>query len=139
KRNITLLIFGTGPNDKLKSSIPFKTKFMGYISDDYTTNLVYNASDVFVAPSLADNLPTTIIESMCCGTAVVGFNIGGIPDMIKHKENGYLANYKDAEDLAVGIEFCLENGVKGKLFPQFRKEKIIQGHFDLFSHFKNIG
>jgi glycosyltransferase involved in cell wall biosynthesis len=137
-QEIVVLVFGSGPSEELKNAIPFKTKFMGYITDDYTTNLIYNASDVFVAPSLADNLPTTIIESMRCGTAVVGFEVGGIPDMIKHQENGYLAEYKNSEDLARGIEFCMNNDIKGQLSAQFDNDRIIQQHLDLFAYIKNL-
>ena len=76
-----------------------------------TQHLVYNASDIFIVPSLADNQPTTVMESLCCGTPGCWFDVGGIPDMIKHKENGYLAKYRDAEDIANGIKFCLENKI----------------------------
>lgn len=134
EHEISVLVFGSDPDENLKQSIPFQAKFMGYIKDDYTTNLVYNATDVFVAPSLADNLPTTILESMFCGTAVVGFDVGGIPDMIIHKENGFLARYKDADDLATGIDYCLSAGLKGWLPSQFKKEQIIQNHLDLFAY-----
>lgn len=132
-KNIGVLVFGNASSQDLINEIPFHSKFMGYIRDDYTTNLIYNAADVFVAPSLADNLPTTIIESMCCGTPVVGFRTGGIPDMIEHKSNGYLADYKDAADFSKGIEYCIANGLKGKLLPQFDKTAILEKHKDLFS------
>ena len=66
----------------------------------------YSCADLFVIPSLEDNLPNTIMESMACGTPCVGFEIGGIPEMIDHRVNGYVANYKDAGDLA--NVFCLE-------------------------------
>jgi len=72
---------------------------------------------------------------MCCGTPVVGFNIGGIPDIIKHKENGYLAKYKDAEDLANGITFCRENDIKGFLLQDFDTSRIIKRHMELFDSF----
>jgi len=84
-----------------------------------------------LTPSLADNFPTTILESQACGTPVVGFNVGGIPDMIKHKENGYLAIYKDAQDLAEGIMFCLDNKIKGSLLPELEKSVLIKKHIDL--------
>lgn len=129
---IKVLVFGSGPNKEIEDAIPFDSKFMGYIADDYTTNLVYNASDVFIVPSLADNFPTTILESMSCGTAVVGFNTGGIPEMIAHRENGYLANYKDEEDLAAGIKFCIENKIKGNLLPRFTTQQIVDQHFQLY-------
>ncbi|WP_339923352.1 glycosyltransferase [uncultured Cyclobacterium sp.] len=129
--NICLLIFGSGPNKEIQESIPFPCEFMGFIRDDYTTNLVYNASDVFVAPSLADNLPTTILESLACGTPVVGFDVGGIPDMIDHLKNGYLAKYKDEKDLSIGLKYCLSNKLEGYLLPEFQKSEIVNQHLAL--------
>ena len=132
-KNVTILIFGSAHNKKIADEIPFKTYFMGRLSDDYSINLAYNAADVFVVPSLADNQPTTVVESMCCGTAVVGFNIGGIPDMISHRENGYLAKYLDAEDIANGIKFCIENKIKGKLLPVFERDTVVSKHIELIN------
>jgi len=131
--NISVLIFGSGYNKQIADTIPFKTKFMGYLRDDYSISLAYNATDVFVAPSLADNQPTTVVESMCCGTAVVGFDVGGIPDMIAHKENGYLAEYKNADDIANGIKFCITNKIKGKMLPVFEKSEVVKKHIELMN------
>ncbi|WP_421800281.1 glycosyltransferase [Haliscomenobacter sp.] len=103
----SVLIFGTGDDPKISEAIPFPIRFMGQLKDEYTLAVLYNAADVFIAPSLADNLPYTIFESLACGTPVVAFNTGGIPDLIQHEINGYLATYKDAEDLSRGIHFCL--------------------------------
>ena len=69
---------------------------------------LYNAADVLVTPSLQENLPNTIMEALSCGIPCVGFDIGGIPEMIDHKSNGYVAEYKSAEDLARGIRWVLE-------------------------------
>lgn len=135
-KDLTVLIFGGGYNKDIADSIPFKTRFMGFLKDEYSTVLVYNAIDVFVTPSLADNLPTTVLECQSCGTPVVGFDVGGIPDMIVHKKNGYLARYRDAEDLAEGIKFCLESKIRGKLLPEFEKTNILKTHFDLINSVK---
>jgi glycosyltransferase involved in cell wall biosynthesis len=132
QENITVLVFGGGFNSKIAEQIPFTTRFMGFLKDEYSTVLIYNSTDVFVTPSLADNFPTTVLESLACGTSVVGFNIGGIPDMIQHKENGYLAEYKNADDLAAGIKYCIENNVKGKLHQDFQASRLIKKHLDLF-------
>ncbi len=136
--NITILIFGKGYNKKIAESVPFKIKFMGFLRDEYSTILAYNAADVFIAPSLADNLPTTVLESLSCGTPVVGFDVGGIPDMIKNKENGYLAQYRDANDIYEGIKFCLENKLIGYTLPQFDETFIINEHLDLHKKVKNV-
>lgn len=128
---ISVLIFGRGSNSQIKEKIPFTTRFTGFLKDEYSLVMLYNAADVFVTPSLADNLPTTILESLSCGTPVVGFNIGGIPELIEHKSNGYIARYKDSEDLAEGIRFCLESNMEGKLLPQFLKRTVLSKYQDL--------
>jgi len=132
-RKISILIFGSQYNKKIADAIPFKVRFMGYLSDEYSMSLVYNAADVFIAPSIAETFGFVILESLCCGTPVVAFEVGGIPDLIKHKENGYLAKYKDAEDIANGIKFCLENNIKGKILPIFEKSNIIRKHLELIN------
>ncbi len=131
--NISILLFGSGFNKKIEKELPFKSIFTGYLGDELSTSVVYNASDVFVTPSLADNQPTTVMESLCCGTPVVGFEVGGIPDMISHKENGYLARYKDADDLADGIRFCLKNKIQAKILPFFETDNILKRHLDLIN------
>lgn len=78
-----------------------------YIYDKKEMARLYASVDAFVLPSLSENLPNTIMEAMACGTPCVGFNVGGIPEMIDHKQNGYVAKYKDAKDLAEGIKYVL--------------------------------
>ncbi|WP_417197995.1 glycosyltransferase [Bizionia sp.] len=63
---------------------------LGSIYDERLMSMAYSAADVFVIPSLMDNLPNTVLESLMCGTPVIGFPIGGIPDMIQDGENGLL-------------------------------------------------
>lgn len=135
-KNISVVVFGSGSNKKIAEEIPFKTKFMGYLMDEYSTAMVYNAADVFIVPSIADNQPTTVQESLSCGTPVVGFKVGGIPDMISHKENGYLAAYKSAEDIATGIKYCLQNKLKGYTLPGFKPADVVQKHIELFEEIK---
>jgi glycosyltransferase involved in cell wall biosynthesis len=134
--DIVVLLFGSSYNKKVADSIPFETKFAGYLQDEYSLAVVYNAANVFVAPSLADNLPTTILESLNCGTPVVSFEVGGIPDMISHKENGYLAKYKDAADIAAGIQYCIQNQIKGYALPEFVPANVLQKHLDLYNSLK---
>jgi glycosyltransferase involved in cell wall biosynthesis len=82
---------------------------LGYVSDEKTIVNIYNSADVFVLPSLEDNLPNTIMEAMACGVPCVGFNVGGIPEMIDHLHNGYVADYKNAADFANGISWALDD------------------------------
>lgn len=76
--------------------------------DEVGLRLLYSAADTFVTPAVEDNLPNTVLESLAAGTPVVGFDIGGVGDMVDHKTNGYLAESKDAADLAAGIQTVLE-------------------------------
>lgn len=88
---------------------------LGYVSDTQQIVDVYNAIDVFVLPSLSDNLPNTIMEAMACGVPCVGFEVGGIPEMIDHEHNGYVVKMKDSADLAYGINWVLNVADYGKL------------------------
>jgi len=88
---------------------------LGYLSDDDSITAAYNAADVFVIPSLEDNLPNTIMEALACGVPCVGFKVGGIPEMIDHGKNGFVAEYKNSDSLAEGIDFVLGSGDYGSL------------------------
>ncbi len=106
KDELQLVVFGKGDEGFLKD-IGIDYVQLGSVPFD-SMKEVYALSDAFVIPSLEDNLPNTIMESMSCECPVVAFATGGIPEMIDHKVNGYLAKYKDAEDLAAGIEWVIQ-------------------------------
>lgn len=94
-------------SETIESSLPFPVYAVDYVSDERSMVEIYNAVDLYVTPSLQDNLPNTIVEAMACGVPCVGFHVGGIPEMIDHERNGYVARYKDAEDFANGIIWAL--------------------------------
>lgn len=102
------LVFGTH-NQSISSEIKIKTRYTGYLKDDYSLVAVYNAADVFISPSLADNYPNVILEAMACGLPCIGFNVGGIPDLIQHQETGYVSKYKDTNDLVKGINWIFQS------------------------------
>ncbi|MDR1896948.1 MAG: glycosyltransferase family 4 protein [Prevotellaceae bacterium] len=104
---IEIVFLGGKIDENMQYVIPLKINVLGYLKTNVDISTVYAACDVFVTPSLEDNLPNTIMEAMSCGTPCVGFNTGGIPEMIGHKVNGYVAEYKSAKDLATGINWCL--------------------------------
>lgn len=76
---------------------------LGYIQNDRLLSNIYSAADVFVIPSLQDNLPNTVLEAMACGTPVVGFDVGGIPEMVQHGRTGLLVQPNDAAQLGDAI------------------------------------
>ena len=80
---------------------------LGYVTNPRQMATIYNAVDLFCIPSLQENLPNTIMEAKASGVPTVGFDVGGIPQMIDHLHDGYLAKAKDAADLARGIEWTL--------------------------------
>lgn len=96
-----------GHSEEVTETLPFQAFPLGYVNDERRIVDVYNAADVFVLPSLSENLPNTIMEAMACGVPCVGFKVGGIPEMIDHQKNGYVAAYRDAEDLARGLHWVL--------------------------------
>lgn len=106
-QDMELVVFGQVKDD-IRGLFPVLIHSMGYLSDESKIATLYNAVDMFITSSLEENLPNTIMESMACGTPCVGFATGGIPEMIDHRVNGYIANYKDANDLANGIQWVLE-------------------------------
>lgn len=104
-----------GHSEEMESQLALPVYAQGYVNDERTMVQIYNAVDVFVLPSLQDNLPNTIMEAMACGTPCVGFRTGGIPEMIDHRINGYVASYKDVEDLAAGIYWVLREADRDEL------------------------
>ena len=101
-----IVILG-GHAEEVADQLSFETYPLGYVNDEHRIVDIYNAVDVFVLPSLSENLPNTIMEAMACGVPCVGFRVGGIPEEIDHKQNGYVADYRSAEDLAWGIRWIL--------------------------------
>ncbi|NGN44172.1 glycosyltransferase [Mesorhizobium sp. CGMCC 1.15528] len=79
---------------KLPSAVEHRS--LGTIRDDREMAAAYAAADITILPSLQDNLPNTMLESMACGTPVVGFNTGGVPDFVLPGQTGALASAGDA-------------------------------------------
>jgi len=102
KDECVLAILGAKP-ENLPEDIQIPAYHLGYISDTQKIVSAYNAADIFVLPSLEDNLPNTIMEALACGLPCAAFKTGGIPEMIDNGKNGYTAQYKDSQDLAKGI------------------------------------
>lgn len=103
-----VIIFGASESSKALHAC-FPIHYAGQVSNDQDLTALYAAADVFVAPSLQDNLPNTVMEALACGTPCVAFGIGGMPDMIEHQKNGYLAKSYNPNDLAEGIAWVLRD------------------------------
>jgi glycosyltransferase involved in cell wall biosynthesis len=101
--DLVFLVFGAKESPELEK-VPFKVVNLGFIREKSELAKYYAASTAFVLPSLEDNLPNTVLESLACGTPVVAFNIGGISDMIDHEQNGLLVEETDTKKLADALE-----------------------------------
>lgn len=136
---IELIVFGNRNTVDLPD-FPVKVTFLGRIESEEKLAQCYRAADVFLAPSLEDNLPYTVMESMACGTPVVAFSTGGIPDMVSHQLNGYLAEYRSAEDLAAGMVWIykhpdrktLNQNARRTIDERFSEDVIAGQHVQLY-------
>ena len=111
---------------------------VGYVSDEAQMAALYASADVFVTPSLEDNLPNTIAEAMSCGTPCVGFRTGGVPEMIGHKRGGYVAQLRDVEDLSRGIHFVLSHPELRTMAAErarecYDEDRIVQAYLKLYN------
>ena len=108
-----LMTFGKVHEGITKINSKYRSIHAGSIYDEMMLSKIYSAADVFVLPSLEDNLPITVLKSIACGTPVVGFNIGGIPDMVKHHQTGFLVKPFDIKDLIQGINWIISADERG--------------------------
>ena len=122
-KQLGVVILGKESN-LYESLFPFPIYSMNYVNSEKELADIYNAVDLYVTPSLQDNLPNTIMEAMACGIPCVGFNVGGIPEMIDHLHNGYVADYKSAEDFANGIHWALSKGEYASLSQEAHRKVL---------------
>lgn len=119
-----LVIFGSNAPEN-GDDFAQKSHYLGLLHDDVALRVLYSAADVMVVPSLQENLSNAIMESLACGTPVIGFDIGGNSDLIDHKGNGYLVKPYDAEDLAEGINWVLDHSAPSGLSINSRKKVLV--------------
>ena len=137
----TEIVVVGGEVESIRHKVPFNIFPVRYVSDPHKMVQLYNAVDLYVTPSLQDNLPNTIMESMACGTPCVGFNVGGIPEMIDHQENGYVAAYKDAQDFANGIlwslgadQGTLSRQARNKVVTTYSENAVARKYIDIYEN-----
>ncbi|MGE5363774.1 MAG: glycosyltransferase family 4 protein [Bacteroidota bacterium] len=124
KDSAELMVLGTSDPGTL-SDLPVRVNPLGRLYGDELIAACYNAADIFVAPSLEDNLPNTVMEALACGVPAAAFNIGGMPDMIEHNSNGFLASPYSASDLAGGIYSIVSDRQRLTSFAANAREKVL--------------
>ena len=138
-KKIELVVFGHDkPNYQIHFDFPIH--YTGQLNNDVELQTVYSATDLTIVPSRQDNLPNIVIEAQACGSPVVAFDIGGLPDIIQHKKTGYLAKPFNTEDLANGISTILINNKFGEfnkystenISLNFNEKKIAQSYLNIY-------
>jgi glycosyltransferase involved in cell wall biosynthesis len=104
---IRVLLFGELSRDIQELGIPYTS--LGHTKDDSLLALAYSAADLFILPSLEDNLPNTMLEALSCETPIVAFRTGGMPDMVIPGRTGWLAGFAKPSSLAENILEAYEN------------------------------
>lgn len=136
---IEILLFGKS-YDNMDNVFPFKTRHAGMVQKEEQMVDLYSVADVYVNPSLQESFGFTVLESMLCGTPVVGFGIGAFTEIINHKENGYLALTKSTEDLAEGMKWIFTSAdtdmvserARTSVLERFPEEDAATAHISLY-------
>jgi glycosyltransferase involved in cell wall biosynthesis len=130
--NTKIILFGATENKQLSDNINIPVVFMGDVSDEYTMNLLYNASDLLLMTSVAENAPLVIQECKPSGTPIVAFNVGGIPEMINNKDDGFVFDINDLDGMALkAIELLLSNKSGNNLLDSNFNDNVITEHLKL--------
>ncbi|BAY74469.1 group 1 glycosyl transferase [Nostoc linckia NIES-25] len=108
KSETVLLILGKA-GDRFAELVGIPTLKLEYVSSDRLKSIAYSAADLFIFPTRADNLPLVLQESMACGTPMVSFKVGGVPELVRPGITGYLAQLEDTQDFCNGIVELLED------------------------------
>jgi glycosyltransferase involved in cell wall biosynthesis len=114
-----------------------------YITNESMLAELYALSDLLIYPSWSDNFPLVILEAMACGTPVIGSNVGGIPEIIQDKFNGYLiSDYKNHEKYVEKIKTymslnteeknALSNNTRDNIVSNYRLEKMYEKYNQLY-------
>ncbi len=139
--NVLFLMVGTSHiHQENMMSVP-------YIADESHMAQCYSAADILIYPSIADNCPLTVLEAQACGLPVAAFATGGIPELVKHKETGYIALYKDTADLIAGIDYLItltpdhlehmRSEAISHIQNNFTLQKMTQAYLDLYNALSN--
>ena len=105
---VELLILGTN-NSGIGTYQGYPVRYLEPTFNIKALRMYYSMADITIVPSVQENLSNVIMESLACGTPVIGFDIGGNRDLIVHKMNGYLVTPYNAKDMANGVAFLLDN------------------------------
>jgi glycosyltransferase involved in cell wall biosynthesis len=105
---------------------PCPVHWLGPVRDDRVLVLAYSAADAMVVPSRQDNLPNTALEAQACGTPVVAFDVGGLPDIVVHGETGWLAPAFDTAALAEGVRWAIGDAERARRLSEAARRRALE-------------
>ncbi len=123
KTSLAVVVFGSEQAPK-PGSIPCRVIHLGRLGHHEQLRRVYGAADVFVCPSVQENLPNMVMEAAACGVPVAAFDTGGLPDLIEHKVTGVLTTCGDADALADGVAWLLRDTDRRRTIGECARKKI---------------
>ena len=127
--NLALVTFGpTQPLNDFTAQTGISVHQLGFIRDEALLSHVYSAADICVIPSLEEAFGQVCLESMSCGTPVVGFATGGISDMLLHQKTGLLADSGNIESLSQQIEYMVTHPEERQRMANEARERVIRNH-----------
>ncbi|OUX50264.1 MAG: hypothetical protein CBE43_07520 [Rhodopirellula sp. TMED283] len=119
------MMFGGGDIPNVEHALP-ELRMMGFIRDVKQMVLIHSACDVFVMPSLEDNLPFTCLEALATGIPVVGFDAGGVPDMVRPGVTGWLVPAGDSLAMGKQLKYVAEHRDEAARLGQQAREVAVQ-------------
>jgi glycosyltransferase involved in cell wall biosynthesis len=133
--DIWLVTVGDGASSAQFSSLNVQHVHLGGISEARFMRLCYNAADVYALPSLAENLPNTLLEALACGTPCVAFDVGGVSEIIRPGETGFLAQPESSESLAHSLRQVLDLAPEAWQALSQRCRQVAEAayHLDLYA------
>lgn len=139
----TLYIAGDGPEkveveEVIKESkLEKRVKLLGFLNKDEMKETVRKCKFVVVPSIWYENCPYSVIETLCIGKPVIGANIGGIPELVKDNENGFIYKYDDVNELAEKMKVLFEDDKLVKKFSKQAKE-IAKEKYSKENYYKKI-
>ena len=129
RESVVLLTLGDS-SSKADVATSFPRIDLGRLINERLMRMAFAAADLFVFPTLADNQPLVLIEAMACGVPVVSCNVGGVAEIVRHMETGYLTRTRDPRDLARGIDLLLGDEALRLMLAE-RSRQVAQAEYDL--------
>lgn len=130
--NAKLVLVGDGPDrsecERLCRELDLCNKVMFLGKQDGLVEIL-SAADLFIIPSQSESFGLAALEAMACGLPVISSSVGGLPELVRHNETGYISEIGDIRRMAKYTVELLNNEKKYKLFAQRARERAVN-HFD---------